>query len=124
MPEARLICHDFSQGLPEKLAGERFDVIVCTYAIHHLDEEQKIGLIEQMLSHLEAGGRLYIGDVAFATRQELEVCREASGRDWDEEESYPVAEEIASRLSGNGFPQMHFRRFSFCAGVMYWQKEN
>ena len=49
---------------------------------------------------------------------------EASGRDWDEEESYPVAEEIASRLSGNGFPQMHFRRFSFCAGVMYWQKEN
>lgn len=55
MPEARLICHDFSQGLPEKLAGERFDVIVCTYAIHHLDEEQKISLIEQMLSHLEAG---------------------------------------------------------------------
>ncbi|HIV91786.1 MAG TPA: class I SAM-dependent methyltransferase [Candidatus Eisenbergiella stercoravium] len=124
MPEARLICHDFSQGLPQELEDERFDVIVCTYAIHHLDEKQKISLIKQMLSRLETGGRLYIGDVAFATRQELEACREAAGRDWDEEESYPVAEEIAAQLPENGFPQMHFRRFSFCAGVMWWKKEN
>lgn len=36
MPSARLIQHDFSKGLPAELADSQFDVIICTYAIHHL----------------------------------------------------------------------------------------
>ena len=41
MPYARLIQHDFSKGLPAELAGSKFDAIICTYAIHHLDDAAK-----------------------------------------------------------------------------------
>lgn len=123
MPDARLICHDFSKGLPEELAGKRFGAIVCTYAIHHLDDGQKVRLIRELLGCLEPGGGLYIGDVAFATRQELEACREAAGEDWDEEESYPVVETLAPYFPEPDYPGMRFRRFSFCTGAIYWKKE-
>ena len=38
MPDAHLLCCDFSQGLPEKLG--RFDAIVSTYALHHLTDAE------------------------------------------------------------------------------------
>ena len=94
MPEAELIRHDFSQGLPDSLKGRTFDFIVCTYAIHHLEDEGKITLITELLGLLSPEGRLLIGDIAFSTEAELEQCRVQSGDDWDDEESYPVVERL------------------------------
>lgn len=113
MPKARLIVHDLTRGLPAELTGERFDAVVCTYSIHHLNEEQKTELIRQILACLEPGGTLYIGDVAFETRSEREKCRRQSGDAWDEDEIYPVAEEIKQV-----FPQTEFEKISHCAGVL------
>lgn len=113
MPRAELIRHDFSRGLPEALFGRRFDFILCTYAIHHLDDGQKLRLIEQLRPLLTPGGALLIGDVAFATRAELEACRAECGAEWDAEECYPVAEELRQAI-----PELRFFPVSFCAGIM------
>ena len=112
MPNATLIQHDFSQGLPAFLCGETFDYIVCTYAVHHLDDSQKIRFIKELTGSLSADGKVLVGDVAFATVDEMEQCKARSGSDWDHDEIYPVAEVLES-----AFPSMQFEKISFCAGV-------
>ena len=41
MPGAHLFCADFAQALPEEVRAQRFDAIVCTYALHHLTDAQR-----------------------------------------------------------------------------------
>ena len=65
MPGAMLVQHDFSRGLPDSIKNRRFDYIVSTYAIHHLDGREKTGLIREMLQCLSGQGLILIGDVAF-----------------------------------------------------------
>lgn len=113
MPSARLIQHDFSKGLLADLADFKFDAIICTYAIHHLDDAAKIEFLKELQTHLNTPGKIYIGDVAFGTREELNACWKTSGDEWDEDEFYIVAEEISKEIAG-----VQFERFSHCAGVL------
>lgn len=113
LPEARLYQGDFSKGLVPALKRNRYDAIVATYSLHHLTDEQKADFIGELLPLLSDEGRLYIGDVAFETRAQMERCQAQAGDEWDDEELYFVAEEWAKR-----FPGMRFERFSFCAGLL------
>ena len=113
MPGARLELWDFSRGLPPAFAGEQFDFILCTYAIHHLDTLQKVELLTALRSCLSDTGLLLVGDVAFATGAQQEGCRRQNLAAWDEEEIYPVVEELAPFLPG-----LQFEQSGFCAGVL------
>lgn len=112
MPNAVLYCGDFAKGLVEELAENKYDAIIATYSLHHLEDGRKINFIKSLLPLLREKGCLYIGDVAFSTRDELETCKLAQGDDWDDEEYYFVAEEILPQ-----FENMEFRAYSHCAGV-------
>lgn len=116
MPSARLIRHDFSEGLPETLEKDLFDAIVCTYAIHHLDDESKLSFIRELAAHLTPEGMLYIGDVAFPDRLALNACREACGDSWDEDEYYIVVDQLRARIPG-----IKFEKISHCAGILTLQ---
>ena len=113
MPSARLIQHDFTNGLPAELADSKFDAIICTYAIHHLNDAAKIIFLKELQTHLNPTGKIYIGDVAFTTCDELNTCREGRGDEWDEDEFYIVAEEIAKEIDGT-----QFQMISYCAGIL------
>ena len=113
MPAARLIRHDFSEGLPAQLKDEKFDAIICTYAIHHLEDDAKIGFLKELQTHLNPCGWIYIGDVAFRTLQERNACREICGDEWDDDEFYIVAEEVAKEIGG-----VQFEKISHCAGIL------
>lgn len=113
MPEARLYMGDFSRGLAEDLKARRYDAIIATYSLHHLTDAQKVGMLRELRGLLNEGGHIYIGDVAFETRAELEICRAQAGDEWDGDEIYFVFEELKK-----SFPWMRFERFSFCAGLM------
>ncbi|MEG2329710.1 class I SAM-dependent methyltransferase [Anaerorhabdus sp.] len=112
MPNAFLVEHDFSQGYPEQLAKEKFDAIVCTYAIHHLDDDQKVIFINELQNHLNENGSIYIGDVAFERVDECEQCKIENAEYWDYDEIYPVLETLASRVKN-----ISFLRISHCAGI-------
>lgn len=118
MPLATLVPHDFTQGFPECFHSYQFDVIICTYAIHHLEHLQKIHFIKEMIRHLSDGGQVLIGDVAFQTTEDRNACRKQCGDDWDEDEDYCVAEVLKP-----AFPQLQFQPISFCAGVFTLRKE-
>lgn len=113
MPEAKLYQGDFSKGLAEELKQNKYDAIIATYSLHHLSDEQKVRLINDVLPLLNDEGRLYIGDVAFETRTELERQRALIGDEWDDEEIYFIADEFTKV-----FPQMKYEKFSFCAGLL------
>ena len=118
MPDARLFQGDFSKGLAGPLLSERFDFIIATYSLHHLTDSEKIGFINTLTGLLKEGGAVLIGDVAFESRQELDLCRQTEGEGWDEDEIYFVYNEMREV-----FPAMGFEKFSYCAGVLALEKE-
>ena len=113
MPNAHLYQGDFAQGLVEPLQNLSYDFIVATYSIHHLTDEQKIMFLKDLLNHLNDGGRILIGDVAFETREEFDAVREEAGNEWDEEEFYCIAEELKTE-----FPSLNFEKITFCSGIL------
>lgn len=117
MPEAILVQGDFAQGLAVPLRQNRYDAILATYSLHHLTDAQKVSFLHDLLSCLREGGCLYIGDVAFATRRELEACRAEAGDSWDDDEIYFVFDELKS-----SFPTIQFEPFSYCSGLLSLKK--
>lgn len=117
MPEALLVQGDFSQGLAAPLRQQRYDAILATYSLHHLTDARKVTFLKELLSCLREGGCLYIGDVAFATRRELEACRAEAGDSWDNDEIYFVYDELLPY-----FPKMRFEPFSYCSGLLWLNK--
>ena len=118
--KARLLAHDFHDGFPAALADERFDRIVCTYALHHLTDEEKPAFLRALTAHLTETGRVLIGDVAFPTRALLEACREQAGDEFDDEEFYLVADEL---LPMPGV-KASFAVMSPCAGVLTLERDS
>lgn len=113
MPEARLIEFDFTDGLPMELLKERFDYIVCTYAIHHLTREQKVNFLTLLKSVLQPGGEILIGDVMFQSAEDQQHCITSAGDSWDEDEVYIVMDELTADCNLD----MQFVKCSDCSGV-------
>lgn len=117
MPRAQLYQGDFSQGLVQELKQQRYDAIIATYALHHLTDEQKVTFLQELLPLLQDNGCIYVGDVAFATRAQLEQCKAQAGDDWDASEIYFVYDELKQ-----AFPQLRFEPVSHCAGLLTLKK--
>lgn len=113
MPNAHLFQGDFSEGLVESLTREKYDAIVATYSLHHLTDPQKVSFLQSLLPLLRDHGCVYIGDVAFQTRAQLEQCMSAAGDEWDDEEIYFVFQELKPH-----FPTLEFEKMSDCAGLL------
>lgn len=116
MPRATLCAGDLTVGLAEPLRRVKYDAIIATYSLHHLSDKQKIKLLSSLPSLLNPGGCIYIGDVAFKTRHELERQKALSGDEWDDDERYFVFDELARHI-----PHLTFERFSPCAGLLTLQ---
>ena len=117
MPRAKLYQGDFSLGLVQELKQQRYDAIIATYALHHLTGEQKAAFLQELLPLLQDNGCIYVGDVAFATRAQLEQCKAQAGDDWDASEIYFVYDELKQ-----AFPQLRFEPVSHCAGLLTLKK--
>ena len=113
MPDAHLYQGDFTNGLAEPLQRQRYDFIVATYSLHHLTDGQKVSFLRTLQSLLKENGTILIGDIAFATREEWESCRQTAGDEWDDEEFYFVFDEVKS-----AFPALSFTPVSYGAGIL------
>lgn len=117
MPEAQLYQGDFSNGLVPELCARQYDAIVATYSLHHLTDAQKVDLLHALLPLLREDGCIFIGDIAFRTREDLEACRSAAGDAWDADEIYFVYDELCLH-----FPALTFEAFSHCAALLTLRK--
>lgn len=112
---AKLFQYDFSKGLPKALGNIQFDYIISTYAMHHLEDKEKINFINKLDKYLSNDGKIIIGDVAFETRKLLEQCKVKYDNYWDDEEIYFVFDELKEF-----FPKedISFTTVSHCAGII------
>ena len=117
LPHATLAVADLRTTWP--LAFQRrFDCIVSAYTFHHFPLEEKVTLVQQVLTYyLEPGGQLLIGDIAFTGTAEEDAQRQALGEEW-EQEYYWLAEETKPAFGAVGI-QVDFMPISSCAGFLY-----
>ena len=115
MPNAKLIQHDFSKGLPGELKTEKYHFIIFTYSIHHLTDTEKIVLLNSLKSHLISNGKIFIGDVSFETSIDQANCKNEYSSIWDCDEKYYNYEDIKNHLQ---FSSKSYRQISFCSGIM------
>ena len=117
MPNAKLFQGDFSVGLADELVQNRYDAIIATYSLHHLTDMQKIDFLNMLITLLNDEGCIYIVDLAFKTRKDMELCKMQMGNEWDDDEIYFVFNELKEHFS-----QLEFEQVSYCAGVLYLKR--
>ena len=119
MPLAKLVQYDFSRGFPEELENIQFDYIISTYAMHHLEDKDKIKFINKLKNQLSNDGEIIIGDIAFETRELLEQCKAKYENYWDDEEIYFAFDELKEL-----FPKedISFTTISHCSGIIQLRK--
>ncbi|MGX1265503.1 putative AdoMet-dependent methyltransferase [Rossellomorea marisflavi] len=113
MPDAHLIQADLQDGFPSSVKEKSFDIIISTYTLHHLTDQKKGKLIKELLTLLNPGGKLLIGDISFRTREDHDACREENRGHWDEDEFYFVEEEWRKSLH----VPYEYHQISHCGGV-------
>lgn len=79
MSNSELFKGDFSKGLVEELKKQKYDAIIATYSLHHLTDKDKVKFIKELIGLLNENSVIYIGDVAFETRNDLEKCKRQYG---------------------------------------------
>ena len=112
MPEASFLIADFSKALPKELDGHKFDFIVMTYAFHHLEYEKQADFLRSLLPFLTENGKILIGDISFETKMDLEKAKLQSDGVWDDEEFYPIIEELRAQL-----PDLHLEQEGISLGA-------
>jgi putative AdoMet-dependent methyltransferase len=115
LPGATLVGADLRKDWPGSIAGP-FDRIVSAYVLHEFDLATKVSILIEARRRLVPGGRIVVGDVAFATRCELERSRAAWREEWDDSEHYWAADEALDAASRAGL-RGRWTAISACAGV-------
>lgn len=119
MPDATFFHYDITMGLPYKLLHKKFDVIYSTYTFHHLDRFEKPRFMKDLLRHLNKGGKLIIGDLAFETLSEVKEFRKQNKDAWSSNDMYLIFEEVRK-----DFPDAECIKISDCAGLVVITKES
>lgn len=117
MPYAMFKKWDFNYGLPAEFLNETFDYIISSYAIHHIDNSNKVNFLRELRSLLNDKGKILIGDIAFKTMDDLLKCQELNKSNWDYDESYIIADDLVKDLRELNMHVNHFQ-LSSCAGVL------
>jgi putative AdoMet-dependent methyltransferase len=113
-PETEYVVADLLEYVSH---GDRdLDVVVSTYAIHHLTDEEKPALFHGLTRRLRRGGRFVAGDLMLADRAaaaELaaDVAPEVVAELLDEEFPWFV-DEADPALAAAGFLDIAWQRFS------------
>lgn len=115
MSDAKFYHYNLKNGLPDGLNNHKFDYIISSYVIHHLDNKEKELFIKKLKKYLMSNGKIIIGDIAFKTEKDKEKCCYNSGDKWDNDEIYIIAEKIQEQL--NQF-ETTYTQICQCAGVL------
>jgi SAM-dependent methyltransferase len=122
-PGVDVVEHDFSAPLPESWGS--FDVVVSSFAIHHVSDERKRALYREVFDHLDPGGVfLNLEHVASPTPQLHESFLAAIGKTLEQDDPSNKLAPVPSQLDwlgAAGFEQVDchwkWRELALIGGV-------
>lgn len=119
MPDIKTIKHDFKDELPKEITSNKYDSILFTYSIHHLNDDEKSCLLNNLYPLLKKEGKIIIGDVMTQTESEMIMAQERDNEIWDFDEHYIIVEKLVS-----SHPEFRicFYPKSYCSGVLVLNK--
>lgn len=121
MPDIKLIKHDFKDKLPKEITENKYNAILFTYSIHHLDDDERTGLLNNLYPLLKKEGKIIIGDVMTETEFEMIMAQERDNAIWDFDEHYIIVEKLVPNHSEF---RVYFYPKSYCSGVLVLNKLN
>lgn len=97
----------------------RFDRIVSTYFLHHLNRHDQIELLVRTArNNLTPGGTIIAADIGFATAAEYEAAHAEYESAWDDNEYYFCGEALVSQLESRHLVA-EYTQISCCAGTLW-----
>lgn len=121
LPEAHFAEVDIRAEWPQDFC-RRYDAIVSGYTFHHFPLDEKVALIERLFNdHMNPGGCLVVGDLAFHHAADENALRLKMGEHWDQEYFW-LADEAIDAITARGF-KASFIKISSCAGVFKFSAE-
>ncbi len=63
---------DFRQLPAETLAADSYDLVISSYALHHLNADEKLALLKQVVSAIKPGGWFFNADIAVSENESIE----------------------------------------------------
>lgn len=116
IPNAHLFEYDFLKGIPEKLEGVRFEYIISTYCVHHLNVDALIDFIHYYLRFLSPLGKIILADVFFLDDLSKKKTRESKMDSWDLSHYYHIYNQLVSKIKDH--LEMSFMRVSESSGII------
>jgi 2-polyprenyl-3-methyl-5-hydroxy-6-metoxy-1,4-benzoquinol methylase len=116
MPKNKYIHKNFNDAL-EDLKGQKFDVIIFTYSIHHINPQRQEYLLVKLSEYLSMGGEIIVGDVMTKTNDEMLNISKSNKSIWDEDEFYPTFENYFKQGIIDLY-ELDYLTVTFCSGVM------
>jgi len=114
VPSAKLEQVDISKDRLGPFNGQKFDAIVSSYVLHHLEPKHQAEFIATAVKeNLSPGGRLAIADIAFENPLLGMLAREKYGSHWDDDEHCPEATFLIESLGDQGI-KVYSRKISEC----------
>jgi len=68
-PKASFYQYDLLRGLPHAIKHQKFDYIIANYLFMHFSFQTTIDMINELVKHLNHGGKIVIGDLLFINGQ-------------------------------------------------------
>jgi putative AdoMet-dependent methyltransferase len=121
MPEGTFLLRDIAGGVPAEIQDRRFDAIVSSYAVHHIEQQDLLSFLRDYIELLQPGGLLLIADIGFETRDDRERVQQQCASIWDDSENYLIGDEILGQLQPLGV-SAHYTQMSVCAGILSVRK--
>ncbi len=117
MPNGNFYCCNFKFGLPNEVKNIKFDYIISSYALHHINDKEKINLIIDLKKMLKEKGKIIIADIGFQTIEEMNNCKRKYKEYWDDDEFYFIGSKMVEDLCKINL-NSNYNQISSCAGVL------
>lgn len=122
VPQARFAQVNVLEEEWPAAAQRPFQRIVSTYVWHEFPLATKIRLLQRLATdHLQPGGWIVLGDIAFPTAQARAVAQQRWAAGWDEDEFYWAADEAQTAAAEAGLA-FSYEQVSSCGGVFVVKK--
>ena len=113
LPEVPLRQGTFTQ-LP--YAEQAFDLVVTSFAYHHVVMRRRRAALREMARVLRPGGTLGLLDIMFASQAALAAARKDLAANWDDDETYPLIGQLDEGLRASGFASVRWLQ----TGSLHW----